>query len=72
MSRASGRASTPEARGRLAVPNYEFRCRKCGADFTLALTLKEYEKKDVVCPTCKAADVERVFSTLQVVTSKKS
>ena len=39
---------------------------------TQALTLKEYEKKDVVCPKCKAADVERIYSSLQVVTSRKS
>jgi putative FmdB family regulatory protein len=67
-----GRASTAEARGRTAVPIYEFSCRKCGADFTLALTLKEYEKTGAVCPKCKATDVERVYSTLQVITSRKS
>jgi len=54
------------------VPIYEFHCRKCGADFTVALTLKEYEKKDAACPECKGTDVERAFSTLQVITSRKS
>jgi putative FmdB family regulatory protein len=56
----------------MAVPIYEFSCRKCGADFTLALTLKEYEKAGAACPKCKATDVERVYSTLQVITSRKS
>jgi putative FmdB family regulatory protein len=54
------------------VPIYEYSCRKCGADFTLALTLKEYEKKEAKCPKCRATNVERVFSTAQVITSKKS
>jgi putative FmdB family regulatory protein len=54
------------------VPIYEYSCRKCGADFTLALTLKQYETKDAKCPKCKATNVERVFSAPQVITSKKS
>jgi putative FmdB family regulatory protein len=54
------------------VPIYEFHCRKCGADFTLALTLKEYEKAAAACPECRATDVERAYSTMQVITSKKS
>ena len=54
------------------MPIYEYSCRKCGADFTLALSLKEHEKKSPACPKCKAKDVERVFSTAQVITSKKS
>jgi putative FmdB family regulatory protein len=54
------------------VPIYEYSCRKCGADFTLALTVKDHEKKKATCPKCKAKDVERVFTSLQVVTSKKS
>jgi putative FmdB family regulatory protein len=53
------------------VPIYEYKCRKCGADFARALTVQEYKKK-VACPKCKARDVERVFSTAQVITSKKS
>ena len=54
------------------MPIYEYTCRKCGADFTLALSLKEHETKKAKCPKCKATDVERVFSTAQVITSKKS
>ena len=56
----------------MAVPVYEFHCRKCGADFTLVMSLKEYEKKDAACPKCRSKEVERTFSTLQVVTSRKS
>jgi putative FmdB family regulatory protein len=54
------------------VPIYEFRCQKCGADFSLTMTLKEYEKKDAACPKCRSTEVERTFSSLQVVTSRKS
>jgi putative FmdB family regulatory protein len=56
----------------MAVPVYEFHCPKCGADFTRFLTLKEYEKRRPTCPKCKARKVERAFSSLQVITSKKS
>ena len=54
------------------MPVYEFRCKSCDKQFSLTLSVREYEGKDHSCPGCKGKDLERVYSTLQVITSRKS
>jgi putative FmdB family regulatory protein len=54
------------------MPLYEFQCTKCGKEFTLALSLKDYEKKKAACPRCKGRTLERVYESVGVITSKKS
>jgi putative FmdB family regulatory protein len=54
------------------VPIYEFECRKCGKDFTLVLSVKQYEEKGFTCPACQAKEVEQLITSTQVITSKKS
>ena len=54
------------------MPVYEFRCKGCNKEFSLTLSLREYEAQDYSCPGCKGKDLERAYSTLQVITSKKS
>jgi putative FmdB family regulatory protein len=54
------------------MPAYEFECRKCGKEFTLVLSVSEYEKKGFTCPECRSQDVEQLVTSAQVITSKKS
>jgi len=54
------------------MPIYEFQCQKCGKEFTLVLSVKQYEERGFACPACKAKDVEQVITSTQVITSKKS
>jgi putative FmdB family regulatory protein len=54
------------------VPVYEFKCQKCGKEFTVVLSVKQYEQKEFACPDCKAGEVERLITSAQVITSKKS
>ena len=54
------------------MPVYEFICQKCDKDFTLVLSLSEYEKKDFTCPKCKSKEVKRQLSSFQTITTKKS
>jgi putative FmdB family regulatory protein len=54
------------------MPLYEFHCRSCGKDFSVALSLAQYEAKAYACPGCKSRDAERVVENVEVVTSKKS
>jgi len=54
------------------MPIYDFRCRACGADFTLVLSIRDYEGKAAACPKCQAKDLERLVTAPQVITSKKS
>lgn len=54
------------------MPVYEFICQKCEHNFSLAITLAEYKKKQFTCPKCKSDKVKRQLSAFQTITSKKS
>ena len=54
------------------MPFYEFQCQKCGKQFTLVLSVKQYERKEFACPDCKAKEVEQLITSAQVITSRKS
>ena len=54
------------------MPVYEFACLDCGREFTLVLSIKEYERKGFACPHCKSKAVEQLATTCEVITSRKS
>jgi len=54
------------------MPVYEFKCLDCGKTFTLPLSVKEFENKAYECPSCKKKNLEEQFTSVNVVTSKKS
>ena len=54
------------------MPVYEYLCRKCGKSFERVETVKEHESAKVHCPECKSKKVERRWSSVFAVTSKKS
>jgi putative FmdB family regulatory protein len=54
------------------MPVYAYMCKKCHKVFEKILTLAEYEKQAVTCPTCKGRNVEQELGTFFAVTSKKS
>jgi putative FmdB family regulatory protein len=55
------------------MPMYDYVCNNCKKDFTVFLTLKEYESSPQVnCPECKSADVERKIAEFYAKTSSKS
>jgi putative FmdB family regulatory protein len=54
-----------------AMPFYEFRCNKCHKKFSLSLSISRYQK-GVSCPSCKSKDVEQQFTSVSVVTARKS
>ena len=54
------------------MPTYEFKCDKCNNEYTLRLSLKEYEKKKYACPKCKSKKVTQQISSFQTITSSKS
>ena len=57
---------------RLPMPVYEFKCQKCNQNFSLVITISEYEKKGFTCPKCKSDKVKRQISSFQTITTKKS
>jgi putative FmdB family regulatory protein len=54
------------------VPIYEFQCLKCGKEFEIALSVKQYEQREFACPACKAKEVEPLITSTNVITSRKS
>jgi len=54
------------------MPLYEFRCLECKKKFTLPLSVSDFEKQRYRCPHCKSKKVEEQFTSVNVVTSKKS
>jgi putative FmdB family regulatory protein len=51
------------------VPIYEFECRKCGKEFSLVLSVTQYEQKEFACP---AREVAPLVTSANVITSRKS
>lgn len=54
------------------MPMYDYKCRECGKEFLLALTLKEHECGTASCPSCGSKDLEQLITAFTAKTSKKS
>lgn len=55
------------------MPAYEYVCKDCGKEFTVFLSMKEYESHPkTVCPHCTSDHVERKMTPFFAKTSKKS
>ena len=54
------------------MPTYDLYCQKCKKDFSLYLSIKEYEKKEFSCSQCKGKEIKRTPSTFIAKTSRKS
>jgi putative FmdB family regulatory protein len=56
----------------LIMPVYEFACRDCQKTFEIVRPISESSSANVTCTHCGSTKVERIFSTVYAVTSKKS
>ncbi len=54
------------------MPVYDFKCLGCGDTFSLVMTIRERETKEIRCPGCNSPEVRPVYSGFFAVTSKKS
>jgi len=54
------------------MPAYDFKCEKCNKNFTLTLSISEYEKAKLRCPKCKSTKVKQQITAFQTITSSKS
>jgi putative FmdB family regulatory protein len=53
----------------MAMPIYEFKCIGCGHVFELLQLKKDDEKSGMKCPKCGSQEVERVLSSVSVITT---
>ena len=57
----------------VCMPVYEYTCKDCGKEFTVFLTIKEFEANPKIkCPHCGSDHVEKKLSAFMTKTSKKS
>ena len=54
------------------MPIYDYRCTDCGHSFVITESLSEHEKAVHRCPSCDSSKVERVITSVNVQTAKKS
>lgn len=55
------------------MPAYEYNCKDCNKDFTVFLTIKEFEEKPKIkCPLCGSDNVQKKITGFFAKTSKKS
>ena len=53
------------------MPTYDFYCKKCKKDFSIIISISEYEKKKFKCPKCKGKELKQQITSFQTVTSEK-
>lgn len=56
---------------RTPIPVYEFTCQPCHKNFEIVRPISE-ASTSVTCPHCGSTDVQRAWSRVSAVTSKKS
>ncbi len=55
------------------MPAYEYDCKDCGKEFTVFLSIREFEAKPVIkCPHCESDNVQKKLTVFFTKTSKKS
>ena len=55
------------------MPAYDYDCKDCHKDFTIYLSLKEFEEKpEIKCPHCDSNNVHKKISGFYAKTSSKS
>lgn len=41
--------------------NYPYKCKNCGTEFTITMSVKKYETIEIHCPVCKMKNPSRTF-----------
>ncbi|MGN6554695.1 MAG: FmdB family zinc ribbon protein [Verrucomicrobiota bacterium] len=54
------------------MPTYEYECKNCGHEFTQAMTIKQHDRDNIVCPKCGSDQVKHVIENVFVTTPRKS
>ncbi len=55
------------------MPSYDFVCQDCGASFDVRLSISAYSAGEGrKCPKCASQNVERAFTTVNVIAGGRS
>jgi putative FmdB family regulatory protein len=55
------------------MPYYEYHCLDCGKTFSLFMTVQKHQESSFLpCPHCAGPNVKQLYTSVSVMTSKKS
>lgn len=55
------------------MPRYDFRCKACGHNFTLAFgRISDVDEADPRCPRCQSTELSRVIRRVAILTSEEA
>ncbi|MCX8030503.1 MAG: hypothetical protein N3A59_02845 [Thermodesulfovibrionales bacterium] len=54
------------------MPLYDFKCGKCGENFSLVMSVKEKESAQIKCPKCNSEEIKQLYLSYYTKTSRKS
>ena len=54
------------------MPEYDYRCLKCGKTFSVTETMGQHSSVKHTCPACNSVRLEQVVAAFFAKTSKKS
>jgi len=54
------------------MPVYEFACRDCHRTFEIVRPMSKSSSANVTCSHCGSTKIERIWSSVHTITSKKS
>lgn len=55
------------------MPTYEYKCKDCKKTFSIIMSISEHDKNmKPKCEHCGSSNVEQFYSSVTVMTSKKS
>ena len=54
------------------MPFYDLKCKSCSEEFNIMAKMSERENRLIKCPKCGSAELESVFSNVNIVQSRKS
>jgi putative FmdB family regulatory protein len=60
----------PNPREGIAMPTYDFKCKKCRKPFTVIAPISRVGKTK--CPKCGKRDIERIYEAFTAITKKKT
>lgn len=53
------------------MPSYDLKCR-CGNQFNVSASINERTGKHILCPECGSNELEAVFKSVGILSSRKS
>ncbi|MCG2762320.1 MAG: zinc ribbon domain-containing protein [Candidatus Atribacteria bacterium] len=59
-------------KGKIDMPNYDFKCQDCQETFEVRATIKEMEESKIYCEKCKSKNIKRIFNGFGFCSGKSS